>query len=155
MMIATNALLRSPRRLGRRNGAADAGFTLVEVLIVLAIVALLATVITPQVLRYFGQAKTDTARIQLSAIGSALELYVLDNGSYPSQQAGLAALLRPPADAPRWQGPYLKKAGGLVDPWGRPYQYKIPGRQTPYEIFSLGRDNAVGGAGEDQDIVNW
>jgi general secretion pathway protein G len=155
MMIAPNPPTAGCRHRVRRTDGNEAGFTLVEVLIVLAIVALLATVITPQVLRYFGQAKTDTARIQLSAISSALELYVLDNGSYPSQQAGLSALVRPPADAPRWQGPYLKKTGGLVDPWGRPYQYRIPGRQSPYEIFSLGRDNAVGGTGEDQDIVNW
>ena len=133
---------------------ADGGYTLVEVLIVLAIVALLATVATPQVLRYFGQAKTDTARIQLSALASALELYLLDNGSYPPPQVGLGALVRAPAGATRWQGPYLKKPDGLIDPWGRPYQYRVPGRNGPYEIFTLGRDNAAGGTGEDQDLVN-
>lgn len=137
-----------------RRTAADAGYTLVEVLIVLAIVALLATVATPQVLRYFGQAKTDTARIQLSALSSALELYLLDNGSYPPQQVGLSALIRAPAGAARWQGPYLKKPDGLIDPWGRPYHYRVPGRNGPYEVFTLGRDNAVGGTGEDQDLVN-
>ena len=134
---------------------AQAGFTLIEVLIVLGIIALLATVVTPQVWRYMGQARTETARVQLSAITTAMELYALDNGGYPSQQAGLVALVRQPQGATRWRGPYLKKAEGLSDPWGRPYGYKIPGRQSPYEIFTLGRDNATGGTGEDQDIVSW
>ena len=134
---------------------AQAGFTLIEVLIVLGIIALLATVVTPQVWRYMGQARTETARVQLSAITTAMELYALDNGGYPSQQAGLVALVRQPQGATRWRGPYLKKAEGLSDPWGRPYGYKIPGRQSPYEIFTLGRDNATGGTGEDQDIVTW
>lgn len=133
----------------------QAGFTLIEVLIVLGIIALLATVVTPQVWRYMGQARTETARVQLSAITTAMELYALDNGGYPPQQVGLAALVRQPQGAARWRGPYLKKAEGLSDPWGRPYGYKIPGRQSPYEVFTLGRDNATGGTGEDQDIVSW
>ena len=138
-----------------RSRTAQSGFTLIEVLIVLGIIALLATIVTPQVLRYMGQARTETARIQLSAITTAMELYALDNGGYPQQQAGLAALVRPPQGATRWRGPYLKKSDGLNDPWGRPYGYRIPGRQTTYEVFTLGRDNATGGTGEDQDIVSW
>lgn len=156
-MAHTTALARLCRERSRvrRQREGEAGFTLIEVLIVLGIIALLATVVTPQVWRYMGQARSETARIQLSAITTAMELYALDNGGYPSQQVGLSALVRQPAGAPRWRGPYLKKSDGLVDPWGRPYGYKIPGRQSAYEVFTLGRDNATGGNGEDQDIVAW
>jgi general secretion pathway protein G len=132
----------------------DAGFTLIELLIVLGILALLASVAAPQVLRYLGTARTETAKIQINAIASALELYALDNGGDPPQQIGLKALMEAPQGAARWNGPYLKKAQGLVDPWGRPYQYRQPGRAGPFDIFSLGRDNAPGGTGEDRDVTN-
>jgi general secretion pathway protein G len=132
----------------------DAGFTLLELLVVLGILALLATVAAPQVIRYMGKAKVDTARTQISAISTALELYALDNGAFPAQQSGLAALMQPPPGAARWNGPYLKKAAGLVDPWGRAYGYRFPGRSGQPEVFTLGRDNAPGGQGEDQDVTN-
>src|SRR5262245_21020992 len=138
-----------PRRVGR-----DAGFTLIELLIVLGILALLATLATPQVLRYLGKARTETAKVQINAIASALELYALDNGGYPPPQVGLKALMERPHGATRWSGPYLKKAEGLIDPWGRPYQYRAPGRAGPFDIFTLGRDNAPGGTGEDSDVAN-
>jgi len=143
------------RRRKIRTPTAQSGFTLIEVLIVTGILALLATLATPQIIRYFGQARVEAARIQLSAITTAMELYALDNGGYPSQQAGLVALVRAPSGLPGWRGPYLKKAEGLVDPWGRPYGYRIPGRQSAFEVFTLGRDNATGGSGEDQDVVTW
>jgi general secretion pathway protein G len=132
----------------------DAGFTLIELLIVLGILALLASLAAPQVLRYLGTARTETAKIQINSIASALELYALDNGGYPPQQVGLKALMEAPQGATRWNGPYLKKAQGLVDPWGRPYQYRAPGRAGPFDVFSLGRDNAPGGNGEDRDVAN-
>ena len=134
--------------------ARDAGFTLIELLIVLGILALLASFAAPQVLRYLGKARTEAAKIQINAISSALELYALDNGGYPSQQVGLGGLMQRPQGAARWSGPYLKKAEGLVDPWGRPYQYRVPGRAGPFDIFTLGRDNAQGGTGEDSDVMN-
>lgn len=140
-----------PRTEPRRRH--DAGFTLLEVLIVLGILALLAAIATPQVLGYLGRARVETARIQLAAISTALELYALDHGGYPPQQEGLAALVRPPAGATRWRGPYLKKAEGLVDPWGKAYGYRVPGRQSAFEVFTLGRDSVPGGQGEDQDLV--
>ena len=131
----------------------DSGFTLLELLVVLGILALLATFAAPQVQRYIGHGRTETARTQLSAISTALELYALDNANYPPQQAGLAALMQPPPGATRWRGPYLKKAEGLVDPWGRPYAYRFPAPTGGYQVFTLGRDNVPGGTGEDQDLV--
>ena len=146
---------RKPRRLLSKPArhAGEEGFTLLELLVVLGILTLLATLAFPQVMRYLGTARTETARAQMSAIATALELFALDNGGLPSQQAGLAALVQAPPGLKSWRGPYLKKAEGLADPWGQPYQYRIPGRNSPFEIVTLGRDNAAGGAGEDQDIT--
>lgn len=134
--------------------AGDAGFTLLELLVVLGIIALLATVAAPQVLQYLGKARTETAKAQISAISTALELYALDNGGFPPQQIGLTGLVSAPPNAPAWKGPYLKRAEGILDPWGRPYVYRMPGRNNQPEVFTLGRDNAPGGTGEDQDITN-
>ena len=132
----------------------DEGFTLLELLVVLGIIVLLATLVAPQVLRYLGTARTDAAKAQISAISTALELYALDVGVFPPQQAGLAALLQPPGGQPKWKGPYMKKADGLIDPWGQAYQYRFPGKAGQPDVFTLGRDNAAGGTGEDQDITN-
>jgi general secretion pathway protein G len=152
-MVLPMTTPRERETMGRRL-AWDAGFTLIELLIVLGILALLASFAAPQVLRYMGKARTETAKVQINAIASALELYALDNGGYPPQQVGLGALMQRPQGAARWAGPYLKKAEGLIDPWGRPYQYRMPGRSMPFEIFTLGRDNAQGGTGEDSDVTN-
>ena len=135
--------------------AGESGFTLLELLVVLGIIVMLATVAGPQVLRYMSKARTDTAKAQLSSLTTAVELYALDNGGYPAQHVGLGALMQPPPGASQWRGPYLKRADGLVDPWGRPYQYRYPGQQAQVEIFTLGRDNALGGSGEDQDVRSW
>lgn len=143
---------RSPQSTRHSN---DSGFTLIELLVVLGIIVLLATIAAPQVLRYLGKARTETARAQIGAISTALELYALDNGGFPHQQAGLSALIQNAASSPRWKGPYLKRADGLFDPWGRPYVYRFPGRNGQPEVFSLGRDNASGGTDEDQDVANW
>ncbi|MEQ1698416.1 MAG: type II secretion system major pseudopilin GspG [Hyphomicrobiaceae bacterium] len=139
-------------RLGA--ATADAGFTLLELLVVLGIIALLATVAAPQVLQYLGKARTETAKAQVSAISTALELYALDNGGFPAPASGLSALVKAPLGAPGWKGPYLKRAEGLVDPWGHPYQYRLPGKNGGADVFTLGRDNAAGGTGEDQDVTN-
>ena len=139
-----------------RGARADsqAGFSLVELLVVLAIIGMIATMVAPQVLGYLGRAKGETARIQVKNIAQAIELYYLDLGTYPGAQQGLAALTAPPPGAAGWRGPYVRDARGLIDPWGRPYLYRAPGSAgTPYEIASLGRDGSVGGAGEDADIA--
>jgi len=140
------------RRKSRRD--AEAGFTLLELLVVLGILALLAAIGYPQVLRYLGAARTETAKAQISALATSLELYALDNGGFPSQQVGLKALVQAPPGSKRWRGPYLKRAEALIDPWGTPYQYKVPGRAAPFELATLGRDNTPGGDGEDQDVIH-
>lgn|SRR5215510_12670001 len=133
----------------------DAGFTLLELLIVLGILVLIATMAAPQVLGYLGQARTQTAQVQVKNIATALELFYLHNGGYPSEQVGLTALMKAPANAPNWRGPYLKGAEGLIDPWGRPYRYRVPGRHGDFDLYTLGRDNKEGGTGEDRDLKNW
>ena len=141
-------------RLARRRPAA-AGFTLIELLVVLVILGLLAAFVAPQVLKYLSKAKTDVARAQIVNIASILDLYKLEVGSYPNQQDGLEALLQQPADAPRWNGPYVKKADALIDPWGEMYQYRFPGEHGDYDLFTLGADQAEGGEGENQDVTSW
>lgn len=143
------------RRKNALRKNSDEGFTLIELLVVLGIIVLLATIAAPQVLRYLGKARTETARAQISSISTALELYSLDNGGFPQQQSGLQSLMQSPAGSARWKGPYLKRADGLLDPWGRRYQYRYPGKAGQPEVFTLGRDNAPGGTDEDQDIASW
>jgi general secretion pathway protein G len=116
----------------------DAGYTLLELLVVMGILAILTAIATPQLMGYFGKAKTQSAQIQIQSIGTALELYYMENGSYPSQSVGLKALVEPPPEATHWNGPYLKKAQNLLDPWGRPYQYNYPAENGDYLIYSLG-----------------
>jgi general secretion pathway protein G len=131
------------------------GFTLIELLVVLVILGLLAAFAAPQVLNYLGRAKSDAARAQVQNIASILDLYRLEVGSYPSQQDGLDALLEEPADATRWNGPYVKRRDALMDPWGRMYVYRFPGDHGAYDLYSLGADAGEGGDGEDQDITSW
>ncbi len=133
----------------------ESGFTLIELLVVLAILGLVVALVTPQVLKYLGRAKTDTARIEVQSIANALDLYRLDLARYPTQQEGLQALIEPPPGADRWNGPYLKQKKLPTDPWGRPYNYHIPGDHGEYDLYSLGADNAPGGTGENQDVTNW
>jgi general secretion pathway protein G len=131
------------------------GFTLVELLVVLGIIALLAALLAPQVIGYLSGARSEAAAAQLKNIESAVELYYLDNGSYPPTDVGLDALIKAPPGLASWKGPYFKRANGLVDPWGKPFSFANPGIHGPYDIFSLGRDGREGGEGEDKDIVNW
>ncbi len=139
----------------QRQVIAQAGFTLVELLVVLGIIALLAAVVAPQVIRYVGDARVETARVQLKNIESALELFYLDVGQYPTTEQGLDALVLAPAGVEAWHGPYIKLKKGIVDPWGQTFGYKQPGEHGALDVFTLGRDKAAGGEGEDRDIVNW
>lgn len=134
----------------------DAGYTLIELLVVLGILAMLAGMVAPQVLRYLGTARTETAKTQINSLLSATELYYLDVGSYPAADMGLKALVEAPPQVKRWNGPYLKKSvTNLVDPWGKPYVYQVPGKHGSVDIFSLGRDGQTGGTGEDSDVSSW
>jgi general secretion pathway protein G len=135
----------------RRQG----GFTLIELLVVLVILGMLAAFAAPQVLSYLSQAKTDAAKAQVQNIASILDLYRLNVGRYPSEENGLNALLEPPPDAPRWNGPYVKRRDALIDPWGQMYIYRFPGEFGDYDLYSLGADQAEGGEGEDQDVTSW
>ncbi len=131
------------------------GFTLVELLVVLLILGLLAGLVGPRVLKYLGGAKTDTADLQIGEFGAGLDLFHLEVGRYPSTDEGLGALSKEPTGTNNWNGPYLKKKNIPVDPWGNAYHYRSPGENGDYDLYSLGRDNADGGEGEDADVVSW
>lgn len=133
----------------------ESGFTLLELLVVLAIMGLLAAIVGPQVIKYLGSSRSQTAQIQVKNVAAALELYRLDAGSYPSPDQGLAALVTAPASAPAWNGPYLPQASALVDPWGQPYRFAAPGKHGEVDVFSYGSDKAEGGSGEARDVGNW
>jgi len=154
-MFARAIHLGVPRRAVRGARRPQAGFTLVELLVVLIILGLIAAFAVPRVLHYVGGAKTDSARIQIERLGTTLDLYRLQVGHYPNEEDGLRALVEPPADTENWGGPYLKKDSALIDPWGRPYVYRYPGEHGEYDLYSLGADNAEGGDGENQDLTNW
>ena len=133
--------------------AREKGFTLLELLVVVVIIGLLAGFVAP---RYFGQvgkSEVATARAQIDALEKALDQYRLDTGRYPSTELGLKALVERPPEEPKWNGPYLKKNVPL-DPWGKPYMYKVPGQRWDFELVSYGRDGKPGGTGEDADIGN-
>ena len=130
------------------------GFTLLELLVVLVILALLAGIVAPKYFKQLGKSKTATAGAQISGIEKALDQYRIDTGHYPSNEQGLAALNTKPADEARWDGPYLKKALPN-DPWERPYLYRVPGEHGEVDIFSFGSDGQPGGTGDDADVHNW
>jgi general secretion pathway protein G len=132
----------------------EGGFTLVEMLVVIAIIGLVMGLVGPRVLSYLGDAKVKAAKLQIESFGSALDLFYLDVGRYPSVSEGLAALVERPANTPVWNGPYLKNAAVPPDPWGHVYLYRVPGERGPYQIVSLGSDGQEGGTGTAADIGN-
>lgn len=139
------------------------GFTLLELLVVIAVIATLAAVVAPSVFRHIGDARVASARSQIEILGLALTQYGIDNGTLPTTEQGLIVLRQPPtatgldgAPLSTWKGPYLDREIPL-DPWGRPYQYLSPGRVNlrTYDLYSLGKDGRPGGDGEDADITSW
>jgi general secretion pathway protein G len=142
-------------RREKQPGRSDEGYTLLELLVVLGIIAALSAIVAPRVIGYLGQAKSDAARAQLANVQSALELYYLDTGTYPTSEQGIDALMKTPANVASWRGPYLKKESGLVDPWGKKFVYAQPGEHGQFDLSSLGRDGKTGGDGEDSDVVSW
>lgn len=139
----------------RKRRHEQAGFTLLELLVVLVILGLVTAFAAPQVIKYMSGAKIDAAGIQIERLSGVLDLYRLEVGRYPDDSEGLEALLQQPADAERWNGPYIKKANSLLDPWGRPYLYRYPGENGEFDLYSLGADGGEGGDGEDKDVTSW
>ena len=132
-------------------------FTLIELLIVMAIIGLLAALVGPRVFQHLGSSKIKAVAAQIELIGAGLDAYRLDVGRYPSTEQGLAALWQKPMDqgqAEKWRGPYLKKPVEK-DAWGGAWVYKSPGDHGEYDLSSLGADGREGGSGEDADIHSW
>ena len=130
----------------------DAGFTLMEMLVVLVVIALIAAVAIPQIMGMLENAKTRAARIQVETVSQALKVYNLDNDGYPTTEQGLRALLEAPDGLDSWTGPYLRREQQLRDPWGRALTYQSPAQGKAYVLKTLGADGAVGGRGEDRDV---
>lgn len=143
----------------RRNDACEekeSGFTLVELMVVIVIIGLLATVVMINVLPNQDRAMVEKTKADISTLGQALEMYRLDNLAYPGPGEGLQALMTPP---PTLAQPARYRSGGYIknlpnDPWGRPYQYAVPGRKGAFDIYSLGADGAPGGENENADIYS-
>ncbi|MCY1392234.1 Type II secretion system protein G precursor [compost metagenome] len=131
------------------------GFTLLELLVVLVIIGLLASIVGPRLFGNVAKSEVTTARAQMDVLSKALDQFRLDVGRYPATQEGLMALTKQPPNAAKWNGPYLKKAVPL-DPWGTPYQYKYPGSKAgnDFDLFSYGKDRAPGGVSDSADIAN-
>ena len=133
----------------------EAGFTLVELLVVLVILGLLFGLVVPRTIDYLGRAKSDVTKVQIQNLSQALDLYRLDNGRYPTQEEGLMALVAKPANATRWNGPYGKGTEVPAEPGGKPDCYGVPSKRgMAYDLYSLGSDGARGGSGENADVFN-
>ena len=132
----------------------NAGFTLLELLVVIVIIGLLAGYVAPRYFAQVGKSEIKVAQAQIEGLGKALDQYRLDAGHYPTTEQGLAALMERPTSESKWDGPYLKKALPM-DPWGKPYVYRFPGEHGEYDIYSYGKDGQAGGSGENVDIVSW
>lgn len=128
---------------------------MVEILVVITIIALIMALVGPRVLNYLSDSKAKAAKIQIESLTSALDLYFLDTGQYPSSSEGLSALVQRPASATGWNGPYLRGNAVPRDPWGKPYAYQSPGQHGPYDIVSYGADGQQGGTGAAADIASW
>lgn len=141
------------RRSLRRPLRPEAGYTLMELLVVLAILGFLAVVATPQVLQYLSGARISTAKTEVQNLSSALDLFKFDVGRHPSTEEGLAALLKAPTGVTTWNGPYVQRQANLIDPWGRPFVYIAPGEHGEFDLFSFGAEgeNAKG----EPVIANW
>jgi len=146
-----NQLLTRNRRSSFRR-TLERGFTLVEMLVVISIIALIMALVGPRVLNFLAESKTKAAKIQIASLESALDLYALDTGQYPSSSDGLDALMHRPSGVTSWSGPYLKGNEVPNDPWGKPYIYRSPGEHGPYDIVSYGPKGQEGGTAE---INSW
>jgi general secretion pathway protein G len=152
MHLDRTARLARPSRSQR----SDAGFTLIEIMVVVIIIGLLAAVVVPQFLGRVDDARVAKAKEDIQALETALTMYKLDNYSYPSPEVGLKALVEKPNDpnVKNWRaGGYLKHL--TKDPWGNEYQYQVPGSHGEYDLYSFGADGQAGGQGVNADVGNW
>ena len=145
--------LRADDDIARR--LAERGFTLVEMLVVISIIGLIMALVGPRVLNYLTNSKVKAAKIQIESLTSALDLYALDIGQYPSNSEGLEALMQRPGGVASWNGPYLKGNAVPKDPWGKSYVYRSPGQHGAYDILSFGADGQEGGTGAAADVTSW
>jgi general secretion pathway protein G len=145
----------APVRSRGAQAARSAGFTLLELLVVMVIIGLLAGIVAPRYFAQVGKSQVKAVKAQVDGLDKALEQYRIDVGHLPTNEQGLAALQLQPSGEQNWAGPYLKKDVPL-DPWGSPYNYVVPGtHNNDYDLWSWGRDGKQGGTGEDADIGNW
>ena len=144
-----------PSFKGRAGSSREAGYTLVELLVVVAILGLLTLIATPFVLRYLDSAKVSTSRTEIANISAGLDLFKIDVGRYPTTEEGLDALMKPPQGVDNWNGPYIKKTTGLKDPWGRPYLYRSPGQHGEFDIYSYGAKGEASASSEKPQVANW
>ncbi len=131
------------------------GITLIELMVVMIILGLLASLVVPKMFGKVGQAKQRAAYAQIELFGTALDSFRLDTGRYPTTSEGLESLITMPSGVDYWNGPYLKKMEIPLDPWNHPYHYESPGSHGDYDLYSYGGDGTEGGDGEDMDIVSW
>lgn len=136
-----------------RDHRRNAGYTLLELIIVMVVLGLLAAVATPQLLKILGGAKNNAVDLQMDALANSLNYYAIDVGRLPTSEQGLEALWTRPDDASGWNGPYVQKPAQLKDPWNQPYVYRLANTAAGFELVSLGADGSPGGDGENQDIV--
>jgi general secretion pathway protein G len=159
-LLRTEGMAGTPATAGRglmlMEGAAPAerGFTLIEIIVVVAIVGLLLALVGPKVFSSLGKGKQAAAKAQVELLGQTLDAFRLDVGRYPTTQEGLGALITNPG-IPNWDGPYLKKNEIPGDPWKKPYTYQCPGTHGEYDLYSYGLDGTQGGEGENKDILSW
>ena len=147
-----NSRVQGRSDVSRRRLEGQAGFTLVEMLVVITIIGLIMGLIGPRVLNYLSESKVKAARIQLQSFVTALDLFYLDAGRYPSSAEGLSALVKQTPGVAAWNGPYLKGGNVPSDPWNHAYVYRSPGEHGPYDIVSYGSDGQEGGSGVAADI---
>lgn len=151
-----NSNMKTSIRRGRFRRLRDqAGFTLIEIMVVIIIIGILAAIVGPKMFGNVEKAKLNAASAQIEMLGTALDSLRLDVGRYPNTSEGLDALITPMSGEEEWNGPYLKKIEIPLDPWKSPYRYESPGNYGDYDLYSYGKDKAEGGTGENRDIASW